>query len=69
MPRGPVKGEAGHSGFPIVGSGASAGGYDALRQLLKHVRHDMGDMFHRSQEGSRQTTSKLALQGQLIELS
>jgi len=69
MPRGPVKGEAGHSGFPIVGSGASAGGFDALRQLLKHVRHDMGDMFHRSQEGSRQTTSKLALQGQLIELS
>jgi chemotaxis response regulator CheB len=44
-PLGPVDARTGYSSFPIVGIGASAGGLDALTQLLQHVRPDTGMAF------------------------
>ena len=44
-PLGPVDARTGHSSFPIVGIGASAGGLDALTQLLQHLRPDTGMAF------------------------
>ena len=44
-PLGPVDARTGYSSFPIVGIGASAGGLDALTQLLQHLRPDTGMAF------------------------
>ena len=44
-PLGPVDARTGYSSVPIVGIGASAGGLDALTQLLQHLRPDTAMAF------------------------
>lgn len=43
--RGPLDERDGHSLFPIVGIGASAGGLEAFKQLLAHLPSDTGMAF------------------------
>src|ERR671914_1882133 len=43
--KGPDDEEAGHSPFPIVGIGASAGGLDAFQQLLTNLPAQTGMAF------------------------
>ncbi|HET6279165.1 MAG TPA: chemotaxis protein CheB, partial [Candidatus Polarisedimenticolia bacterium] len=60
QPLGPVDASAGRTAFPIVGIGASAGGLDAMVQLLQHLRPDTGMAFVLVQHLDPRHESRLA---------